>query len=200
MSDAETLRVYDARADEYAATFSGNLAEDESLAAFLSDVPRGGRILDLGCGPGTWARTMVAAGYVVDATDASAAMVEVAQRDAPSGLRVWRAAFDGLEAQEVYDGVWANFSLLHAPRAEMPGHLARIARALVPGGVVHIGLKEGDGQKRDRLGRYYTYYRFDEMVALVRAAGLRAEATPLRGRDKGLDGEMAPWFTMRAYA
>ena len=40
-----------------------------------------------------------------------------------------QARFDELEVQGVYDGIWANFSLLHAPKSEFPGHLARIRRA-----------------------------------------------------------------------
>ena len=55
------------------------------------------------------------------------------------------ARFDELDAVARYDGIWANFSLLHAPRAEMPGNLARISRALRPGGWLHLGLKLGQG-------------------------------------------------------
>lgn len=79
----------------------------------------------------------------------------------------------------------------------MAGHLARIARALKPGGLVHIGLKEGEGAARDSLGRFYTYYTVEECATLLRAAGLTAG--PARhGADKGLDGTVAPWFTLTA--
>ncbi|CAA9556945.1 MAG: hypothetical protein AVDCRST_MAG18-746 [uncultured Thermomicrobiales bacterium] len=42
-------------------------------------------------------------------------------------------AFDGAS-----DGIWACASLLHVPRAELDGALARLARALVPGGAVPV--------------------------------------------------------------
>ena len=43
------------------------------------------------------------------------------------------------------------------PRDELAGILARIHRALKPGGVFYASFKLGDGDGRDSLGRYYNY-------------------------------------------
>ncbi|CUH78353.1 class I SAM-dependent methyltransferase [Tropicibacter naphthalenivorans] len=196
MADLQTLDVYDARAADYAQSFGMDHGKDPSLRDFIAALPKRARVLDLGCGPGSWAVAMAQAGLSVDAVDASAGMVEQAQQH--QGITVWQARFDQIEAEAIYDGIWANFSLLHAPRDEMPGHLARLKRALKPGGLLHIGLKQGQGEARDSLGRFYTYYTVPELTGLLRAIGL--EPTAIRhGADKGLDGTVAPWFTLTAH-
>ena len=196
VTDPKTLAVYDEKAADYARLMDHDAIPLTALHKFLSQLPGGGSVLDLGCGPGTWARHMVKAGFKVDAVDASAGMVEKAS--AIEGLNVWQASFDEIEAVARYDGIWANFSLLHAPRTEMSGHLARLKTALRPGGLLHLGLKQGTGEGRDTLGRFYTYYTVDEIVALLAKSGM--SASDLRtGADKGLDGAVAAWFTLTAH-
>jgi SAM-dependent methyltransferase len=192
MSDARTIAVYDARAQTYSDLVS-RTTPDADLQAFLDAMPEGGRALDLGCGPGNSAAMMHDAGLEVEAWDASAQMVQLARKAA--GVTVRKATFDALDAVDVYDGVWANFSLLHAPKPDMPRHLAAIRQAVKPGGLFHIGLKTGQDTARDRLGRIYAYYTVPEITALIEAAGF----TPRRireGVDTGLSGEMAPFVVI----
>ena len=194
MSDRETLAVYAKRAGDYARRF-GKAGESPHVKAFLQEVPAGGRVLDLGCGPGHTAAAMEKAGYQVDALDASPELAAIAREQ--HGLNVRIATFDQLDDFEHYDGIYANFSLLHAPKADMPGNLARIARALKPQGAFHIGLKAGTGEKRDTIGRFYAYYEMDELNRLLSDAGFNVirEAT---GEEAGLDGTVAPWIILLA--
>ena len=46
---------------------------------------KSGRVADLGCGSGLWARALVDAGYNVLGIDISAAMIEIARRRVPQG-------------------------------------------------------------------------------------------------------------------
>ncbi|WP_113910653.1 class I SAM-dependent DNA methyltransferase [Roseovarius dicentrarchi] len=193
--DDETLGVYRARAQDYAA-MTDELSGDKHLAAFIAAMPPGARVLDIGCGPGRAAGQMAAAGLAVDAIDAVPEMVAMAA--AQPGVTAWQASFDDIGGDAIYDGVWANFSLLHAPRAALPGHLAAIHRALKPGGLLHIGMKTGTGAGRDDLGRFYTYYTEAELRELLIAAGL----TPARswtGRDTGLAGTCDEWSILHAH-
>lgn len=190
--DPETLRVYAAQARDYA-RLTARAGDDPALAAFIARLPRGASVLDLGCGPGHAAAHMAASGLRVEAVDASPEMAALAARHAGVTARV--ADFDAIAGHDVFDGIWASFSLLHAPRAALPGHLQALRRALRPGGVFHIGMKTGTGARRDRLGRLYTYYSETELDALLRAAGF-TPATHRRGRDLGLDGRMADWVTV----
>ena len=183
-ADRETLAAYAARVEDYA-RMAEDQADDPLLATFIAALPAGARVLDLGCGPGRAAERMAAAGLTVEATDAAPEMVERAARIPGVMARV--ATFDDITGSDHFDGIWANFSLLHAPRADMPRLLPALHRALRPGGRFHIGMKTGTGVHRDSLGRLYTYYTADELNALLAEAGF----TPLSsqtGCDTGLGG------------
>ena len=81
--------------------------------------------------------------------------------------------FHELDEQDAYDGVWASACLLHVPRDELAGILARIHRALKPDGLFYASYKidEGHGDGRDSLGRYYNYPPPEWLEATYAAAG-----------------------------
>lgn len=164
--DTETIAVYDAQADTYAARREDHI--EPGLLAFTSKLCQGSHVLDLGCGPGDASVHFQKAGFTVDAVDASASMVAIACK---LGVNARQATFDHIDEINTYDGIWASYSLLHAPRNDMPRHLTRLRTALKPGGKLHIGLKLGSGEARDLLGRLYTYYTLDELLGLLEAAG-----------------------------
>jgi ubiquinone/menaquinone biosynthesis C-methylase UbiE len=195
-ADRRTIDLYTEKAADYAARFQSGEPRPR-LEAFIDALPEGGHALDLGCGTGSAAARMRDRGLTVTAIDASPGMADLA-RDR-FGLEVTVATFDELSGDALYDGVWASFSLLHAPREDMPGHLAAIHRALKPNGRFVIGLKTGTGTHRDALGRRYTYYTEDELMGLLQAAGFTPERTET-GSGKGLDGTVAPWIVMTAHA
>ena len=195
MSDPKTLNVYAQKADDYARIMGKSAEDSQGLQAFLDAMPPQARILDIGCGPGTWAGLMAAAGHDVEAWDPVPDMVRLAAEK--PGVRAREAGFEDLTAAGEYDGVWANFSLLHVLREGLPVHIGAMARALKPGGLFHIGMKTGEGMQRDALGRRYTYVTASELEGLLEAAGLRPAAR-WTGEDKGLDGTMAPWIVMQA--
>lgn len=192
--DPQTIATYDAKAGEYAARFAG-AAPDSSLRAFINALPKGAPVLDLGCGPGLASAHMRAAGLQPDPVDASPGMIKLAQTqfDLPARL----SSFDDLDAVAAYAGVWANFSLLHAPRADLPRHLAAIARALIPGGLLHIGMKTGTGTARDALARRYTFVRVAELRQLLIKAGFVVTRTKT-GEERGLAGTLDGFVLMLA--
>ncbi|WP_294229093.1 class I SAM-dependent methyltransferase [uncultured Shimia sp.] len=173
MSDEETLAVYAQAAEDYADRFSkvedADVDQFSDLTAFFDLLPDAGLVLDLGCGPGQWAAKIRDAGYRVVGMDASPEMAALAKKRFDLDVKV--GTFDQLQVEAAYDGIWANFSLLHAPKSEMPEHLDRIYRALKPGGAFHIGTKLGDGEQRDHLGRFYSYYEAGELTGLLQDAG-----------------------------
>ncbi|WP_424972023.1 class I SAM-dependent methyltransferase [Dinoroseobacter sp. S76] len=193
MSDPQTLAAYGREAERYRARFADKGA-DGDLQAFLDALPEAADVLDLGCGPGRAASLMKAAGHRVIAYDATPEFVAQAQA---LGVDARLARFEDLTDVEAFDGIWANFSLLHAPRNEMPLHLAAIARALRPGGVFHLGLKLGDGEERDALGRFYTYYTEDALRSLLTEMGLTVSKTR-EGRGEGLSGRTDPFIILTA--
>ena len=196
MADKETLRVYDAKAADYAKLIDSDTKENPYLERFIARLPTGGRVLDLGCGPGLAATRMANAGLQVDAMDGSAEMVAMAAQH--DGVTAWQATFDQITGTDIYDGIWANFCLLHASKEAMPHHLAAMVTALKPGGAFHIGMKLGSGTQRDAIGRLYSYYSEPELITLLGAAGLTAGETD-HGQTVGLDGTEADWIVVAAH-
>lgn len=194
MPDDRTIATYNEKADDYNRRFSA-ATPNSSLQRFIDLLPAGGAVLDLGCGPATASAHMRAAGLVPDPVDASPGMVKVANETHDIGARV--ATFDDIDTEDVYDGVWANFSLLHAPRDDLHRHFAALARALRPGGILHVGMKTGSGAARDAMDRLYTYVSVDELRGLIEAAGFEVIAVK-EGEEAGLAGTVDPFVLMRA--
>lgn len=194
--DDETLKTYAAQAETYAELVNASAADNALFNAFTAALPAGGHVLDLGCGPGHFSAAFAAKGFKVTATDAVGEMVALAA--AHQGVDARIEGFDDISGEALYDGIWANFSLLHAPRDAMPCHLAALHKALKPRGLFHIGLKSGEGAKRDKLGRFYTYYTEAELAGLLMEAGFSVTARD-RGADRGLDGVVADWIALTAH-
>ena len=83
------------------------------------------------------------------------------------------------------------------PRADLPGYLRRLHGAMTPGGLLHLGLKTGQNEARDAIGRQYSYFEPEEIATWLRAAGFTAE-TPVLGTERGLAGTMDAYFTLSA--
>lgn len=194
MPDSQTIALYDARAADYAAQL-GKLTKGAALRLFCEGLPAGGRVLDLGCGAGTASALMQRDGFDVDPVDASAGMVRYARDQ--FGLPARQADFDALEAEAEYDGVWANFSLTHAAHEDLPRHLAAIARALRPGGLLHLGMKTGSGSLRDDLGRFYALHSTASLRAQLEEAGF-AITHQREGLTKGFAGTDDPFVILQA--
>lgn len=196
MTDPETLKVYAEKAQYYSDLMSESAGKDPLQAKFIAAIPKGGHVLDLGCGPGHFAHFMAKAGLQVTASDAVAEMVDLIPEH-PLVTPI-HATFDDITGENLYDGVWANFSLLHAPRADMPRHLAAIKTAIKPGGLFHIALKTGDDSERDGLGRKYTYFMQKELGDLLTDAGFVIDSFTT-GRDVGLAGTADEWIAFHAH-
>jgi SAM-dependent methyltransferase len=164
--DNDTLQFYRRNAEAYAGWAK---APSTRLRGFLASLPPGGSILELGCGAGNHSAEMLAAGFVVRATDGSPEMAEIASRRL--GHAVETMLFHELEVQDTYDGVWASACLLHVPRDELAGILNRIRTALKPEGLFYASFKIGEDDGRDKLGRYYNYPSQDWLQATYSAAG-----------------------------
>ncbi len=195
MSDDQTIAAYNKQVEAYA-KFATRAAPDRDLLAFIALLKPGGRVLDLGCGPANAAAEMRNQGLQVDAVDASPEMVKLANATHDIGAR--QATFDAIDEVEAYDGVWANFSLLHASAEDFPRHLGALYRALRPGGYFHIGMKLGSGSVRDRLGRQYSYYSQPELSEHLVEAGFVVDDAST-GEDMGLAGDVEPWIVLRAH-
>ena len=195
MADNQTLTVYDNKIQDYIKLTAEPASQ--SLLAFIQDIPDGGRVLDLGCGPGGAAAEMAQCGLKVDAIDGSQKMVDAA--NGYTGVTAWKATFHDLPKQPRYDGIYANFSLLHAKRSDFLKHIKACYCALFQGGIFHLGMKVGTGGKRDALGRFYTYYSVEELTKILVTAGFTLDHKK-ESKEMGLTGEVEPFVMIKAHA
>lgn len=194
MPDKKTIATYNAKAADYIKLVNTD-GPDESLRSFIDLIPKGGAVLDLGCGAAASSAHMRDAGLMPDPMDAAQAMVDMANEKYNINARL--GTFDDIGGDAVYAGVWANFSLLHAAREDLPRHLQAINQALVPNGVLHIGMKTGDGTERDGIDRLYTYVTVPELNGLLTANGFIVTYKK-EGAEMGMAGTMDPFVIMRA--
>jgi len=194
MGDQQTINVYDNQSAEYAKLVKQNKPSPE-LLAFIGLIRPGGHVLDLGCGPAMDSAHMRDCGLSVDPVDASDEMVKLANDTYAIGART--ARFEDITQSDIYDGVWANFSLLHASADAFPTILKSLYTATRSGGWIHLGMKLGTGAGRDSLGRFYTYYSESELTECLQSAGFTMGTTQ-KGSAKGLAGDVEPWIMINA--
>jgi SAM-dependent methyltransferase len=138
--------AFDAIGDRYDEAFphkEGQLAAGAWVAGLL---PRGARVLDLGCGTGLpTARQLTDAGLHVVGTDLSDGMVKLSRDNVPGG------AFHRLDIADVsdaglgpFDGAVAFFSLLMLPRGEIPYALRMLHGILREDAPFALGMVEAD--------------------------------------------------------
>jgi SAM-dependent methyltransferase len=191
--DDDTLRFYRGNAGAYA---ERKPPVRGTLTGFLAELAPGAKILELGCGAGYQAEAMLAAGFDVDATDGSPEMAAEASRRL--GRPVRTMLFHQLDAVGAYDGVWAYACLLHVPRDELAGVLARIWRALKPGGLFYASFKSGEGEGRDKLERYYNYPSEPWLRERYAEAGPWSSVAVETSEGKGFDQELARFLHVSA--
>ncbi|WP_287267585.1 class I SAM-dependent methyltransferase [Moorena sp. SIO3A2] len=82
-------------------------------------------------------------GHQVIGLDATPAFVKMAQQ--VSGCEVWQQSFLNLKLPpKSFDGIFANASLIHIPRAAMVRVLKDLKRSLVSNGAIVMSMIRGD--------------------------------------------------------
>ena len=167
--------------------------------ALVAAMPRNpGKILDLGCGPGRDLVAFKRQGHTVIGLDAVPAFVEMAQL---SGCEVWQQSFLNLELpQDHFDGIFANASLIHVPRAEMVRVLEDLWRSLVCGGAIVMSICRGDGEgyvSRPTGYRYVVGWEYANIAPCLEQAGFKIFQHYYR--PFGLPCEAQSWLVIVAH-
>ena len=201
MGDAvdETVRAYDLDAAAYA----GRTQESEGVRADLEELAAalgvGARVLEIGSGGGRDALLMEELGLRVRRTDITPGFVALLHEQGHACDLLDPLVDDLSSADGPYDGVWANASLLHVRRADLPDVLRRLAAVTRPGGVLRVSLKEGDGDGWSTHGtvrnpRHFTFWRAGALEDVVAGAGW--SSVSVRSGIAGTQGET--WLELSA--
>ena len=114
----------------------------DSCEKFLQYLPEKVTILDAGCGVGRDTKYFLSKGHSVSAFDASEKMVQLACRE--TGANVTHLTFQELNFETIFDGIWAQASLLHIPYDMTQDIYGKIHRSLKKDGIFYASYKYGD--------------------------------------------------------
>jgi len=134
-------------------------------------------VADVGCGPGFDGHYFRQAGLHVVGLDLSMAMMRIGRQE--YGGPFVQADMRALPIAASMGGLWVSASLLHMPRFEVPGILTGFAEALVPGGLLYLSLKAGQGSEwtsnahGQSLLRYFVYWQPSELDIALEQAGFQ---------------------------
>ena len=121
------------------------------------DLPKGSRILDLGCGYGRLSVELAKRGYYVVGLDLSARLLEMAEelaRRERVEVELLRRDMRDLDYQEEFDGILSwDTSFGYFSDEENEDLLKRIAKALKLGGKLVLDLHNRDAYVRRHLGK-----------------------------------------------
>jgi SAM-dependent methyltransferase len=149
------------------------------------------RILDFGCGPGRDLKVFRDLGHEAIGLEGAERFVELARNY--SGCAVWQQDFLKLQLPpESFDGIFANASLFHVPRQELPRVLRDLWAALKSEGVLFSSNPRGENEEGWNDDRYGVYYNLETWLNLVIAAGF-VEITHYY-RPPGVPREQQPWL------
>ncbi len=146
MTSEQVRDAYTAVADEYVALFDDPDKAHEADAALIRRHLTGlsGPVLDLGCGPGHWTARVHSLGADVTGIDVVPAFVDHARATHPGPVFRLGSMTELDDADHSVAGILAWYSTIHLPPPELDRVLMRLARLLVPSGVLVVGFFDSD--------------------------------------------------------
>ncbi len=139
--------TYDKIAGIYTKQYFDDLTDNSYIDKFLEKLPKGGKILDVGCGPGQFTKYMIDKGFQVVAIDYSNEMLTIAKQRVPAG------SFKQMDMRELgfenesFDGLLVAYSLIHIPSEDIPKTMKGFHRVLKSQGYVEIIAQKGEADR-----------------------------------------------------
>ena len=150
---------------------------------FLSLLPHGASIIDIGCGGGVKSRYLKAKGFEVTGVDFSEKMIEIAERESVGIKFEVGDIYEIDKYPETFDGVFAQAVLLHIPKSRVIEVFKKLKSKLKPGGLLYVAVKAipEDGseeavKKENDYGyeyeRFFSFFTLPELEKYFRDIGL----------------------------
>lgn len=166
-----TEALFDHINSEYSDAYEHNPAHLSAVAKLISLLPRGARVLDIGCATGRpTARMLADAGMDVTGIDISSRMIETAQQNVPEATFHRVNAADFRVKEGTFDAVIAILAILTLPTASTTAMAFRIASWLRPGGLLLLGqldlndFPKAEGRPADPRGEWVEHPFMDTFV------------------------------------
>ena len=160
----KTIDYYNNNAKDYF-DFTVNVDMSDHYGKFLKYLPDNTYILDVGCGSGRDSKYFKSQGYKVKAIDGSEKLCELASEYL--GEEVENRRFIDIDYVDLFDGIWANASLLHSDRNVIASVIEKLRNALKENGIIFASFKYGDSD-RVQGERYYNDQNEESLKELFR--------------------------------
>jgi ubiquinone/menaquinone biosynthesis C-methylase UbiE len=196
---AQVVSVYDKVAQKYAKTFSkiGKDPDWRFLKAFLKILPHRFKVLDAGCGPGTYAKELQKRSFGVEGVDLSRKMIRLAKAKYPGiKFRVMDVRQLKYSARK-FDAAIAAYIFQHLTDADATQALSELNRVLKNKGLLFIAVHQGRGGRivkeplDSSLKIYVRLYTREKISKLLEKAGFKVIKVMRRPHVPSL-GEF-PW-------
>ena len=176
----KTIRAYNNNAQKYNAKFKDFSTYKNKIIDFQGQfIPKGARVLDLGCGPGNNITTIKSLDDSCQFTgiDLSEDLLDIAKRIHPS-CKFINQNICSLEYVEQFDTVLASFCIVHLENEETQTLLKFITESLVEGGSLYLSFMEGttSGFETTSFSNekiYFNYYSLGPVLKMLEENGLK---------------------------
>jgi ubiquinone/menaquinone biosynthesis C-methylase UbiE len=138
------IDAYNKTAATYTKLYFDDLSDATLFDEFLSLLPKGSRVLDIGCGPGNVTKYMAEKGYEAEGIDLSSEMIKIARSKVPD-LKFTEMDMRKLTYHpDSFDGLLVSYSLIHVPSVDADKTIAGFKRIVKPGGFIQILVQKGE--------------------------------------------------------
>lgn len=176
MNGREIVRAgYNAIAKEYTALRSEDTQHISLLEELVERLPRGAKVLDVGCGSGVPVTRYLAQFFAVTGVDFAIEQIRRARRLVPEATFIFEDATDLGFAEGTFDAVCSYYAIIHVPRVEHQELLRDFHQVLRPGGLVLLGM--GSTDTPEDIGDYHgvrmfwSHYDAETNQKMLREAG-----------------------------
>ena len=184
-------RGYDQVADEYAALESAEAPWPrlKRVRAFAADLPRGSRILDVGCGNGLPATRELALRHEVTGVDISEQQIARARSNVPTVTFIVGDVRDVDLPVAAFDAIVALYLIDNIAREDYPALFRRLGELLRPNGRLLLSAEPGEDpwQPYTWLGvpMFINTVPTAELVQLLHEAGLSVTSVDFESQLEG---------------
>lgn len=178
--------------NHYEMYFKQTVSIDPSLflKPFVKVLPQNASILDIGCGSGRDLLWLKKHGFYTTGFEQSQGLARLAARH--SRCEIIAGNFETYDFSPFsYDAILASGSLVHVPHDRLELVIQNIRKALDPGGIFYVSLKQGKGTKTDAFGRIFYLWQEPDLAEIFSRLNFRVLNT---SNTKSVLNSKDPWL------
>ena len=176
--------VYDRIAGDWNEEHKNDAWWTSGAEKFCSYLKAGDHVLDVGCAGGRKTDYLSKKGFVAMGIDFSDGMIAIAKKSFPNLPFFVKDITMPLDLGGKFDGIFAQAVILHVPKNETKGVLARLVSLLNPRGYIYIAVKGMvPGRQKEEMmikengygyayERFFSFYSHDELQKYFTDLGL----------------------------